>query len=92
MTILAVIGLYILMAFINMFIMHKRSKFLDLDSYDEPKTYVNQDDYNSKSEAIAIFSMFWPFVYLILLVIALIELPLKISKWIENKLNETNKN
>lgn len=49
MTILAVIGLYILMAFINMFIMHKWSKFLNLDSYDEPKTYVTQDDYEAKS-------------------------------------------
>ena len=87
MIILAVIGLYILMAFISMFIMHKWSKFLDLDSYDEPKTYATQDDYNSKSEAIAILSMFWPFVWLLLLVIGFIELPLKVSKWIENKLN-----
>lgn len=87
MTILVVIGLYILIAFINMFIMHKWSKYLDLEHYYEPKTYVTQDDYDSKSEAIAVFSMFWPFVWLLLLVSGLIELPIKVSKWVENKLN-----
>lgn len=49
MIILTVIGLYILMAFISMFLLHKWSKFLGLDYYDEPKTYATQDDYNSKS-------------------------------------------
>jgi len=55
--------IYVVGYFVSVLALKKFGKAMDFDHYDEPKTYVNYDDYSSNAQAYMSFSIFWPFFW-----------------------------
>lgn len=69
--------------------MHKFHKELGMD-YNQPKTYVNHDDWDNNAQAFAGISVGWPIFWLFTVFMFIIKKVVKFSAWIECYFNETN--
>lgn len=82
--IIIILIVYLIGYFITLLGLIKYGKRLGFGDYDEPKTYVNQEDYNSNNEAWTSFSVVWPAFIIVTLIIfginGLIKLTSKLNK------------
>jgi hypothetical protein len=83
---LAYIVIYFIGYPISVTLMHKFHKELGMD-YNEPKTYVNHDDWENNAQAFAGISVAWPLFWLAKILEYIIKKVVKFSAWIENELN-----
>ena len=76
---------YLIGYFITIFFLSIFGERMGLGGYDEPRTYVNFDDYDSNAQAWTFWSMGWPIFSIVLLFFGLIKGMLKLSEIIINK-------
>ena len=84
--ILIYVIIYIVGYLLSVTLMHKFHKALDMD-YNEPKTYVNHDDWDNNAQAFAGISVAWPLFWAAKIIEYIIKKVVKFSAWIENELN-----
>lgn len=77
------ISIYLIGYFVTLILLFKFKKQLDIDSYDEPKTYVNYDDWSSNAQAYVSWSILWPLVWLVFFLIMIWKGLMLIAKAIE---------
>lgn len=71
---------------ICLFILHKFKKQLNIDNYDNEKSWADYEDYDSNAEAFTVWSMMWPVILIVGLCVITWKFLLWLSKKIENKL------
>lgn len=84
--ILIYIIIYIVGYLLSLTLMHKFHKALDMD-YNEPKTYVNHDDWDNNAQAFAGISVAWPLFWAVKIIEYIIKKVVKFSAWIEEYFN-----
>lgn len=57
-------------------------------NYDDEKTYADYDDWDSNAQAFTAFSLFWPIIMPLLLIMGIIKIIFKFSKWYLNNQNK----
>lgn len=77
-------GIYILMIFVTMWVLHTFKKQLDIDIYDSPHN-EDYDDWDSNAHAYAVWSLGWPLVYIVLILVILWKSLLFVSKKLDKK-------
>lgn len=75
--------IYIIGYFVTLFIFFKFKKQLCIDSYDEPKTYVNCDDWSSNAQAYVSWSFGWPLAIVLYSMVLAWRGLMKIARLIE---------
>lgn len=53
--------------------------------YDNEKTYAEYDDWDSNAHAFTTFSLMWPVIVPMLLIIGIFKIVFKFSKWYINE-------
>jgi hypothetical protein len=81
--------LYIIGYPISLILLHKFHKNLGMD-YNQPKTYVDYDDWDNNAQAFAAFSIAWPVFWILTLFMFLIKKVLSLSSFIEGEIQELN--
>ena len=82
--ILLVVG-YFIGFLICLFILHKFKKELNIDNYDEEKSWADYEDYDSNAEAYTVWSIFWPIIFVVGVFLIIWKVLFWLSKKIENK-------
>ena len=91
MTLTTIIVIYVCGVFASLWFLKHHAEIFQLGDYDEPKTYVNQDDYDSNAEAYVSFSLAWPMFYLVGLLVLIGRWSVKTYKLYLNNEDETLK-
>jgi len=63
--------IYIIGFILSLLFLSRYGEKIGIGGYDEPKTYVNYDDYSSNASAFTAFSLIWPIFYGLLLIVGI---------------------
>lgn len=80
---------YIIGFFVSLFVLAKWGESHFDMNYDEPKTYVNHDDYDSNAQAALSFSIFWPLYFMIYFLKFLYDKGIILSKTFQKTFGES---
>jgi hypothetical protein len=75
--------IYVIGYFVTLILLFKFKKQLGIDSYNEPKTYVNYDDWSSNAQAYVSWSIGWPLVWVVFTIAMICKGLMLIAKAIE---------
>lgn len=86
--IIIIIGVYIIMSFITLIILHLFHEKLGVPDYDNRiQAYSDDEDWENNTDAYLVFSITWPFIWSIIIIQNLYKMLTYLSEIIQNSIN-----